>query len=72
MNVEMTWLDGELSARKQRSTIDNLAAQAWDFVAIQTFGIGTLNDPINALIAAGTPVIAMDTMAAVLLHNSVG
>ena len=64
MNVELTWFDGELSATKQRSTIDNLAAQAWDFVAIQTFGIGTLNDPINSLIAAGTPVIAMDTMAA--------
>ena len=64
MNVELTWFDGELSATKQRATIDNLAAQAWDFVAIQTFGIGTLNDPINSLIAAGTPVTAMDTMMA--------
>lgn len=64
MNVELTWFDGELSATKQRATIDNMAAQPWDFVAIQTFGIGTLNDPINSLIAAGTPVIAMDTMAA--------
>lgn len=64
MNVELTWFDGELSATKQRSTVDNLAAQTWDFVALQTFGIGTLNDPINSLIAAGTPVIAMDTMMA--------
>ena len=64
MNVELTWFDGELSATKQRATIDNLAAQAWDFVAIQTFGIGTLNDPINSLIAAGTPVTAMDKMMA--------
>lgn len=64
MNVEITWFDGELSATKQRSAIDNLATQKWDFVAIQTFGIGTLNDPIKKLIDAGTPVIAMDTMAA--------
>lgn len=64
MNVEMTWFDGELSATKQRATIDNMATQAWDFVAVQTFGIGTLNDPMMRLTAAGTPIIAMDTMMA--------
>ncbi len=64
MNVELTWFDGELSATKQRATIDNMASQKWDFVAIQTFGIGTLNDPVKKMIDAGTPVIAMDTMMA--------
>lgn len=64
MNVEITWFDGELSATKQRSAVDNLATQKWDFVALQTFGIGTLNDPIKKVIDAGTPVIAMDTMMA--------
>ncbi len=64
MNVEITWFDGELSATKQRSAVDNLATQKWDFVALQTFGIGTLNDPIKKVIDSGTPVIAMDTMMA--------
>lgn len=64
MNVEITWFDGELSATKQRAAIDNMATQKWDFVAIQTFGIGTLNDPVKKMIDAGTPVIAMDTMMA--------
>jgi ribose transport system substrate-binding protein len=64
MNVEITWFDGELSATKQRAAVDNLATQKWDFVALQTFGIGTLNDPIKKVIDAGTPVIAMDTMMA--------
>jgi ribose transport system substrate-binding protein len=64
MNVEITWFDGELSATKQRATVENLATQKWDFVALQTFGIGTLNDPIRRVIDAGTPVIAMDTMMA--------
>jgi ribose transport system substrate-binding protein len=64
MNVEVTWFDGELSATKQRAAVDNLATQKWDFVALQTFGIGTLNDPIKKVIDAGTPVIAMDTMMA--------
>ena len=50
MNVEITWFDGELSATKQRAAIDNMATQKWDFVAIQTFGIGTLNDPIKKMI----------------------
>ncbi len=64
MNVELTWFDGELSATKQRATIENLATQKWDFVAVQTFGIGTLNEPMLRVIDAGTPVIAMDTMMA--------
>ena len=64
MNVEITWFDGELAATKQRAAIDNMASQPWDFVAIQTFGIGTLTDPINKMIAAGIPVVAMDTMVA--------
>ena len=41
-----------------------MASQPWDFVAIQTFGIGTLTDPIKKMIDAGIPVIAMDTMVA--------
>jgi len=64
MNVEVTWFDGELSATKQRSVIDNMASQKWDFVAIQAFGIGTLRDPVMRMIEAGTPVIAMDTLIA--------
>ncbi len=39
-----------------------MATQQWDFVAIQSFGIGTLIDPIKKMINNGTPVIAMDTM----------
>ena len=73
MNVEVTWFDGELSATKQRAAIDNMATQDWDFVAIQTFGIGTLTDPVKQMIDKGTPVIAMDTMMApegqVALHT---
>ena len=64
MNVDVTWFDGELSATKQRATIDNMATQKWDFVAVQTFGIGTLNDPIKRVIEGGAPVITMDTMMA--------
>jgi ribose transport system substrate-binding protein len=64
LNVEITWFDGELAATKQRAAIENMATQKWDFVAIQTFGIGTLNDPIKKMIDAGTPVVAMDTLVA--------
>lgn len=66
MNVEITWFDGELSAAKQRAGIENMATQQWDFVAIQTFGIGTLVQPVQKMIDAGIPVIAMDTLIAPL------
>src|ERR1700754_3253701 len=65
-NVEVTWFDGELAAPKQRSAIDNMASQKWDFVAIQAFGIGTLTQPVNKMIDAGIPVIDMDTLIAPL------
>ena len=76
MNVEITWFDGELSATKQRAAIDNMASQKWDFVAIQAFGIGTLTQPVQKMIDAGTPVIDMDTLIAPLdqinVHSFLG
>ncbi len=65
-NVDVTWFDGELDAVKQRAAIDNMASQKWDFVAIQAFGIGTLTQPVQKMIDAGTPVIDMDTLIAPL------
>src|SRR5918994_1646510 len=55
-----------LDAVKQRAAIDNMASQKWDFVAIQAFGIGTLTQPVQKIISAGTPVIQMDTLIAPL------
>src|SRR3954447_6202491 len=66
LNVEITWFDGQLDAVKQRSAIDNMASQKWDFVAIQAFGIGPLTAPVNKMIEAGIPVIDMDTLIAPL------
>ena len=65
-NVEVTWFDGQLSATAQRTAIDNMASQKWDFVAIQAFGIGTLTEPVNKMIDAGIPVMDMDTLIAPL------
>ncbi len=69
-NVDVTWFDGELNATKQRSAIDDMASQKWDFVAIQAFGIGTLTQPVKKMIDAGVPVIDMDTLIAPL--DSIG
>ena len=65
-NVEVTWFDGELNATKQRSAIENMASQKWDFVAMQAFGIGTLTAPVKKMIAAGIPVFDLDTLIAPL------
>ena len=65
-NVDVTWFDGQLDAVKQRAAIDNMASQDWDFVAIQAFGIGTLTQPVQAMIDKGVPVMDMDTLIAPL------
>ena len=65
-NVDVTWFDGELSAAKQRTAIEDMANRKWDFIAIQPFSIDTLTAPVEKLIKAGVPVIDMDTLIAPL------
>ena len=65
-NVDVTWFDGELSDAKQRTAIEDMANQKWDFIAIQPFSIDTLTAPVEKLIKAGVPVIDMDTLIAPL------
>ena len=65
-NVDVTWFDGALSVTTQRSAIENMATQDWDFVAIQALGIGTLTAPVKKMIDKGVPVIDMDTLIAPL------
>jgi ribose transport system substrate-binding protein len=65
-NVDVTWFDGELSDAKQRTAIEDMANQKWDFVAIQPFSIDTLTAPVEKMIKAGVPVIDMDTLIAPL------
>src|SRR5580704_9885255 len=49
-NVDITWFDGELSTTRQRTAVENMASQDWDFVAIQALTEGTLADPVNKMI----------------------
>ena len=63
-NVDITWFDGELSTTRQRTAVENMASQDWDFVAIQALTEGTLADPVNKMIAKGIPVISIDTFIA--------
>ena len=64
LNVEVTWFDGQLDSAKQRAAIEQMALQKWDFVAIQANNVGTVTQPVQRMINAGTPVIAMDTLIA--------
>ena len=61
-NVDVTWFDGELSDTKQRTAIEEMASQRWDFVAIQPYSIDTLSAPVEKMIKAGIPVIDLDTL----------
>lgn len=66
LGVEVTWFDGEFDPAKQRAKFDQVATEKWDFMAVQPNTIGTLVEPIKALIDAGTPCIGMDTLVAPL------
>lgn len=64
LGVEIVWFDGALDTAIQRGAVDQIATQDWDFVAIQPLSIGSLIEPLQALIDAGVPVIDMDTLFA--------
>ncbi|MBI1785684.1 sugar ABC transporter substrate-binding protein [Candidatus Sumerlaeota bacterium] len=61
LNVEVTWFDGGFNSEKQRSEIERIADQDWDFVAVQSFQIDTLEPAVRKLKKRNTPVISMDT-----------
>jgi ribose transport system substrate-binding protein len=75
-NVEVSWFDGQLDAARQRAAVESMAARKWDFVAIQALAVGTLVEPVQKMIDAGIPVIAMDTQvsptAEVSLYSMIG
>lgn len=66
LGVDITWFDGEFDPAIQRGKIDQMATETWDFVAMQPGAIGTLVEPVQAMIDAGIPVIDMDTLIAPL------
>lgn len=66
LGVEITWFDGEFDPAIQRGKIDQMATEQWDFTAMQPGAIGTLVEPVQAMIDAGIPVIDMDTLIAPL------
>jgi len=61
LGVDVTVYDSQFSIEKQRRDVEDMATKDWDFVAIQAYGIKTLEEPVKRLIGKGTPVIDMDT-----------
>lgn len=66
LGVDITWFDSQIDTSIQRSVVDQMATQDWDFVAIQPVSIGSLVEPVRAMASAGIPVVDMDTLIAPL------
>lgn len=66
LGVDITWMDSQIDTSIQRAVTDQMATQEWDFVAIQPVSIGSLVEPIQAMINNGIPFIGMDTLIAPL------
>jgi ribose transport system substrate-binding protein len=64
LNVEIHWFDGQLDAAKQRAAIEMMASQKWDFAAIQANNVGSITQPVQKMIDAGIPIVAMDSLIA--------
>ncbi|MFO0896337.1 MAG: sugar ABC transporter substrate-binding protein [Pirellulales bacterium] len=62
LGVDITWVDGELAAQKQREKLDLIVDEPWDFCCFQAGQIDTLAEPARQLKARGVPIISMDTL----------
>lgn len=62
LGVEVTWVDGEQDAQKQREKLDLIVDEPWDFCCIQAGQIDTLAEPVRQLASRGVPIISMDTL----------
>lgn len=60
LNVNITVFDSELSADKQISNYEDVAADDWDFVVVQSIATNSGLDAIQKTIDKGTPVINID------------
>jgi ribose transport system substrate-binding protein len=68
LNVKIDWQDQAGDPNAQLAIFNKFAANVaqYDFVGVQPVSISTLVEPITAMIKAGKPVIAIDTLIAPL------
>ncbi|MGZ5410865.1 MAG: sugar ABC transporter substrate-binding protein, partial [Aeromicrobium sp.] len=59
--VEVTSFDGEFSVEKQLQDLQTISSQGFDFVAVHPSASDALVDAASQIIAAGIPLIDMDT-----------
>ena len=62
LGIEVVPFDGGGSADGQRKSMDDMAAQKWDFACIHPWAIDAFVEPINAIIKTGTPFFQLDTI----------
>jgi ribose transport system substrate-binding protein len=59
MGVDLTWIDGQSDATKQRASLDNAAARQWDIAGITPASAGTIVPPVQKMIDNGVGVFQM-------------
>jgi ribose transport system substrate-binding protein len=61
LGVEVEAFDGQFDANLQLQALETIAGEDWDFVALHPASSDALIDGTDAVIAAGIPLIDMDT-----------
>ncbi len=63
LGIDYKILDGKLNVDNQRRQLEGVASQAkeYDFVSIQPNAIGAFTEPCKQIIAAGVPLVDIDT-----------
>jgi ribose transport system substrate-binding protein len=61
LGVDVKSYDGQFAVENQLQALQTISAEQWDFVAIHPAASDALIDGTDAIVAAGTPLIVMDT-----------
>jgi ribose transport system substrate-binding protein len=62
LGIDITVFDSELSADKQVANYEDVAADEWDFVVIQSIAVNSGAEIVQRIVDKGTPVVAIDGM----------
>jgi ribose transport system substrate-binding protein len=64
LGIDVVSYDGELSVDKQRSDLEAIAEQEWDFVVVHPLAVNAFNEQVRRITSRGIPLIDIDTRLA--------
>ena len=62
LGLDVTWIDGEFNAERQREQFDSMLEEPWDYCCVQSVQVDSLSATVSELKKRGVPVVSIDQL----------